>query len=220
MRKLLATSIWVGLVAAQVSSQATDILDLTLIRPSTSAPSGVFAGSSGGRASSTPVEKAPLEISLVGFDRADYRMSEPVVFRLRIKNVGAEPFPIPWEPDWTRIAVVEGQRIAACAVLLEIIDPQRSKPYLIVVERVFGSLSTTNTLRMLAPGQVVDWIVPTTWTLRSETTQAAFIQTLPRSFSIRVGISFDPQPIEGHWYGPAFSTNNVSVALAPPAGAP
>jgi hypothetical protein len=99
----------------------------------------------------------PLDLSLI-LPQEVYRFDDEFVFEVAIKNITGVPFPIPWEPDWTKIVpeekpdrLPEGYRSAA---LFLSAGPAEQKVNLVAFG-LEGSEEVGGSIRVLAPGETV-----------------------------------------------------------------
>ena len=99
----------------------------------------------------------PLDLSLI-LPQEVYRFDDEFVFEVAIKNITGVPFPIPWEPDWTKIVpeekparLPEGYR---SATLFLNAGPAEQEVDLVAFG-LDGSEEVGGSIRVLAPGETV-----------------------------------------------------------------
>ena len=205
---LLVTAICSSVLAAQV-----DVLDLTQVRPSPSSgkePENVGAASVMGFASHTRSEQLSLEVTLESLDSESYLDGEPFEFRVRLRNTGAGPLDIPWEPDPQRVATEQGAPMLK--TLISIGADTSSRRLMIPIATLCGSAMSPLTMKRLGPGDQAQIIARGHWNFMGYSSETLRAQDISPRLRILAELSF-LTTFDGHRYSTVESTNRLPITL-------
>jgi len=106
-----------------------------------------------------------LEMTLESIDRHDYRLGDPMIYEVVVRNTGGHTVPFPSSVQARRFSRgMSGARWAAVSLQVESETLGRQ---LVGSDLLYGADAVTGSLIHLAPGQSVRIRVPGTWFFRS-----------------------------------------------------
>lgn len=154
----------------------------------------------------------PVKISILSIDKLDYRLDEPMVFEVRIENVGDKPLSMPWTLDW-RLA--ERRNARPNSLLVAVIVPlvvDRANGKNAIDRRQFRSVLLFGSLDV--PGTSVS--IPPGGTARLRVSSASLFRTekvvFPLETSVKAKLTFQEGPFSRN-FASAVSSNSVPVTI-------
>lgn len=117
-----------------------------------------LTGSGGGTSGAQP--DAPLALEIKTLNRKEYRVLDPLICEIRLKNIGAKEFVVPWSTNRQIVYRVLGQSRSArlkphtldALLGLEFVGRDRFIAY-VASHSLYADMSDSDTYRVLAPGQ-------------------------------------------------------------------
>lgn len=151
----------------------------------------------------------------MALDQATYRLGDPLVYSVLVRNTGSEVVSFPWESDWRRVASARPEDVYSCAIALELRDAADTAGAALPPLRLHASKAMPETARRLAPGDAVQIVAPGTWRFDASEASRRFVALLPATTSVGVVLTFERQPDAAHPWAPARALTTAWVRLAP-----
>ena len=214
VRLCAGASVFSIFMTAATFSSAQHTLDLTTIpEPSSSEDSVTFDWIHLSHGNPT----IPVEVTLVDIDRRTYALGSPVVFTVRVKNVGAVPLVLPWVPWKINHAALaqsatRDQLLLAGHLSLITLDGDGHLLWILGVGELEGTRAVPESVQLLAPGETADIRVPDSLQLGSSELRQKILGSRTRA-TIAVRAAFDMTVERRLLSERVVSSNSIDIVL-------
>jgi hypothetical protein len=195
-----------------------DLLDLTRGSAPTSESQAQGRGGSGAGIGVGPKSfgSLPLELKLLKLEGDDLHMGDALVLEVSLKNIGQEPFVIPWSGDFAG-ARPKGYELATppgfrAALLSLVVNHDSREECFLLGQDFYGSDVSIGSLRELAPGAAVIIRGRCRLDFMNSRINSEYVERLPTQLTVKARLTISDSTYRGA-YRPLVSENALILRI-------